>query len=367
MKKFALIMILAVLLTALSSCGGDSGNEKETTLSLEELVDSISQAINDGTYGTLPNLAPEVEVKVYDTYAEITGCKNAIGGITIPAEYDGKPVTKIASEAFLGYSSMTSIVLPDSLTEIGDRAFLGCMGLTAVTIPDSVKVIGESAFYGCPALRAVNIGAGVTEIKSTAFGYCLLLDTINVAAANTAFAGADGVLFSTDMKTLISYPCGKAAESYAIPAGVTTVKNFAFAYAQNLMSLTVPDSVTSLGDNTFRSCTKLESVTLGTGLTFIGANTFISCTSLKSIVIPEGVKTIGYIAEEKECGGSFTGCSALTEVSLPATLTNIYLLSFSECKALTKISFAGSAADWAKVSVSEGNDNIKVAAVSYGK
>jgi hypothetical protein len=169
------------------------------------------------------------------------------------------------------------------------------------------------------------------------------------------------------MKNLISYPSGKAAGSYTIPAGVTAVKNSAFAYAQNLTSVIIPDSVTSLGDNTFRSCAKLENVTFGTGLTFIGANTFISCTSLKSITIPEGVKTIGYLEESKECGGSFTGCSALAEVSLPTTLTNIYLLSFSECKALTKISYAGSAVEWSKVGVSEGNDNIKVAAVSYGK
>ncbi len=367
MKKILLMLLALLLAAALTSCSGGSGSGKETTINLDELVESISKAINDGTYGTLPNLEPEVQIKVFDTYAEVTGCVNAIGSVTVPAEYDGRPVTKIAANAFESMRNMTSIVLPESITEIGSMAFFGCVGLTSVSIPDSVKVIGDNAFYGCSALKTVSVGAGVTEIGTTAFGYCISLENINVSPANTAFSSADGVLMDAAAAALIAYPAGKTDESYAMPEGIVTVRNFAFAYAQNLKAVTVPDSVVSLGDNTFRSAAKLESITLGKGLTFIGANTFVSCTALKSIAIPEGVVSIGYLDGTTECGGSFTGCSALTDISLPSTLKSIYGQSFSECKVLRSISFAGSSAEWASVSIGEGNENLKVAAISFGK
>ena len=43
--------------------------------------------------------------------------------IVIPSVYNGKPVTSIADSAFSGYSSFTSIEIPDSITSIGDYAF----------------------------------------------------------------------------------------------------------------------------------------------------------------------------------------------------------------------------------------------------
>ncbi|MBO5773374.1 MAG: leucine-rich repeat domain-containing protein, partial [Clostridia bacterium] len=51
--------------------------------------------------------------------------------------------------AFSGCSSLTSVVIPDSVTSIGSDAFSGCSSLTSVVIPDSVTSIGYNTFYGC--------------------------------------------------------------------------------------------------------------------------------------------------------------------------------------------------------------------------
>ena len=44
-------------------------------------------------------------------------------------------------------SSITKLVIGDSVTSIGERAFRNCTSLTSVTIPDSVTSIGNYAFY----------------------------------------------------------------------------------------------------------------------------------------------------------------------------------------------------------------------------
>ncbi len=368
MKKIALFIIAALLLVAtLASCGTDRGEGKDET-DIYDLIDSISRALEDGSYNTSPGIiTPELEFRAYDSYAEVIGCKNAIGEVEIPGEYEGKPVTKIAAEAFADSRSITMIRLPEGLLEIGDKAFFGCVSIAEIIIPDTVKKIGDYAFFGCFALGSVELGAGVETIGTEALGYCLSLSQIKVDVSNAAYSDIDGVLMSADKTVLVSYPAGKPGGEYTIPDGVLTVNNFAFAYAQNLVHITVGDTVNSLGDNTFRQCAALESATLGSGLTHIGANTFVSCTSLTKLTISEGAVTIGYLDGEAERGGSFSGCVALAEINLPSTITAIYAQSFSDCKALKTINFAGSSSDWNAITRGAGNDALSSASVNYGK
>ena len=46
-------------------------------------------------------------------------------------------------------TEITNLIIPNSVTSIGGSAFSGCSGLTSVTIPNSVTSIGGSAFSGC--------------------------------------------------------------------------------------------------------------------------------------------------------------------------------------------------------------------------
>ena len=107
---------------------------------------------------------------------------SALKSITIP--YGVKIIGKIQTEtdgyghkckpcegAFQGCSSLTSIVLPDSLVSIGDNAFSGCSSLTSITIPASVINFGGGSFSGCSALSSVKCALKWnTNFLGTPFG-----------------------------------------------------------------------------------------------------------------------------------------------------------------------------------------------------
>lgn len=56
---------------------------------------------------------------------------------------------------------------------IGKFAFRNCNSLTSVIIPSSVTEIGEYAFYYCSSLASINIPSSVTTIGGYAFENCI--------------------------------------------------------------------------------------------------------------------------------------------------------------------------------------------------
>ena len=140
-------------------------------------------------------------------------------------KYTFKDNTAIRDSAFWTCYSLTSVVIPDSVTNIGDSAFYGCSGLTSIVIPDSVTSIGNWAFNNCSGLTSVTIGSGVTSIGGSAFNKCSGLTSI------------------------------------VIPNSVTIIANNAFSQCNGLTSLTIGNSVTTIANWTFSNCSSLASIT----------------------------------------------------------------------------------------------------------
>ena len=244
-------------------------------------------------------------------------------------DLSGSTFTSIGYAAFFDCTSLTSVVIPNSVTSIGDAAFSNCTGLTSVVIPNSVTSIGDYAFSNCTGLTSVTIPKSVTNIGGGLFVACTSLTAINVDAGNSTFSSQDGVLYNKAKTTLIAYPAGKTGNTFTIPNSVTSIGDAAFSNCTRLTSVTIPNSVTSIGYGAFDGCTSLTSVTIPNSVTSIGNFAFDGCTSLTSVTIGNGVTSIGY--------GAFYGCTSLTSVTIPNSVTSIGGGAFERCTSLASV------------------------------
>ena len=320
-------------------------------------------------------------------------------------EWDGTPWYSVSSQ-------VKSVVIKDGVTSIGDCAFGGCISLTSVSIPDGVISIGFAAFESCSLLTGVTIPNSVTGIGDYAFGYCSSLisvtipgsvtsigeaafaggsTSVNVSRENKNYCSVDGGLYDKQ-KTTIFHPGKIQNGAFRVPDGVNRIGDSAFFDCTSLTSVIIPKSVTSIGSLAFLGCIRLTNVTIPDGVTSIGDAAFAgSSTSINvsrenknycsvdgglynkqkttifhpgkiqngTFRIPDGVTSIGDYA--------FDGYRSLTNVTIPDSVTNICYGAFLDCIKLTDVYYDGTASDWAKITIEEGNEDLTNATLHCAK
>ena len=113
------------------------------------------------------------------------GC-NKMSSITLPNSGSSKLLT-LENNVFKDCASLTSVVLPTTVTSIGLGAFQGCAKLSAIDIPSKVTAIEDDTFNGCAAMKDVifytdAVSTGITSIGKNAFNGCSSLRTISIPA-----------------------------------------------------------------------------------------------------------------------------------------------------------------------------------------
>jgi len=371
---------------------------------------------NDGTLtisgsGAMTDYASEDEVPWHKFADSITNV--AIGS----------SITSIGDYSFSGCSALTGISGAATVASIGDYAFADCDSLTTYTIPDSVKHIGSGAFSSCRSLSEVYFGKYAQTIGDYSFSGCDALSYITsfpstlTSVGDYAFYGCsalDYVVFNSDLDSIGSYSFADCTDLYEITLkNVSSIKDYAFSGCTGLYSVTFyGEAPTSIGSNAFKGCEtyciyppaaknwtesikqnyggtinwalgcgdlwsnlfwileedgiltisgtgvmsdftsssfasstapwyelreSVKSVVICDGVTSIGNRAFWGCTNLTSVSMPDSLTKIGSSSSYHGYSFVFYGCASLKQINIPKNVTSIGLADFAYCSSLTDI------------------------------
>ena len=363
MKRFNLLMMVIVLATLPAA-----------TLQAQEGGPDYKHKLIDGLWYTLDSV----------NYCATVGCRlgsygyEYSGDIVIPEKvvYNDASYTVVGIEeqAFRG-SSITSLIMPNTITTIGKSCFCYCYNLNPVILSENISELPSESFYEC-AIKSIDFPEGLKTIREKAFKRCYSLRSVDLhgitAIEKEAFsectALTSAVLPSVDtIPARLFSDCNKL-HSVVIPEGVETISVQAFWNCAALQSVKFPESLVSIGTSAFVGC-GLTSLFIPSKVNHIEMlafdyNPFSSiavaadnavfdsrndCNAIidtetntlllgcKATVIPDDVTSIG------QC--SFADCKGLTSIVIPATVRNVGGSTFSGCRDLQSVTFLTTTTD----------------------
>ncbi|MDO4193738.1 MAG: leucine-rich repeat protein, partial [Erysipelotrichaceae bacterium] len=371
--------------SAFSGCSG------LTSVEIPETVTRINPAAFSGCTGLSSVKIPHFLMMDNSVFYGCTELKTA-GPIGSGSNFEFGWSDSIPANAFNGDNCLTSIVIPEGVTYIGYDAFDGCTDLASATLPGSLTEISAYqsgifnncpklttagpigsgsniefgwttsipayAFSECSSLTSVVIPEGITEIGGLAFSKCTDLTKV-IIPESVAEMGSVGSGIFRDNPKLVSagpidsdsniefgwtaaiperafYDC-KYLSKVIIPSGITEIGYTAFNNCEGLKTAgpTGSDSniefpwTDEIPDSAFSGCTGLTKVTIPDTVTSIGKSAFSWCTNLTDITLPDGITSIG--------SSAFSVCSSLSKINIPKNVTFIVASVFSRCSSLISI------------------------------
>lgn len=301
--------------------------------------------------------------------------------------------------AFFNCDKLASVILPNELKKIGNGAFCSCRSIKNIIIPNSVTEIGACSFSHCDSLTSVILGSEVKIIDNYVEGGCFgrhkSLNILIVDKNNKVYDSRNDCngIIETHTNTLIY-----GIKATVIPNDVVSIGNNAYSECANLTEVHIPYSVNKLDTASFYGCTNLRTVIcdaktpptvnygafgdvqLSEATLYVRARSVREYTTAKVwrdfgkiIALPfqqidgvyydildEGKKTACVIAGPEKYRGdiiikcsvtidgskydvveidekAFLGCTEVTSIHIPQSITTIGQQAFDGCTDLTSV------------------------------
>ena len=248
----------------------------------------------------------------------------------------------VKNDVMEGCKGLTSVVLPSSLLSIGDAAFKDCSNLVIQSLDiQNLASIGIRAFQNTKLKQITNLG-DVSTISDSCFENCTNLLLVNIspnvtAINNNAFKGCSG-LQTVNITDIDAWVNINFKNNYSNPVSI----------AHNLyLNGNLINSFDFTGKNqvkqyVFYGCSNLSDVTIPNTVTSIGNYAFAN-TGLTELSIPDGTIIGECIVEGCELSSLVATSTTFVRLhksytgdyTVPTGVTTIKDYAFNGCSTLT--------------------------------
>lgn len=204
-------------------------------------------------------------------------------------------------------------------------------------LPSTIYYTGDDGVqepnpYTVTELRFSPYGNSVTSVNNN-YTALVLPDTLtDIGGSLSGFKNVTEITIPGSVKVFnATLQYMKQLRTLTFEEGVEEIASGSVVSGcKNLTTIHLPSSLQKLsGTGTFSGASALTDITLPEGIAITEGSTFSECTSLKSIELPASITTIpSYM---------FAGCSALERVTAKGTITTIGNSAFKSDTALTEI------------------------------
>lgn len=263
-------------------------------------------------------------------------------------------VTNVGTGCFLGCSKLSKVTLSQSLLNVSSMLFQDCQALTSIIVPDSVTSIGRGAFYNCKSLSEIILPDHPISIYYNFIDYTQFFKDKSNWENGVLYVGKHAICNNSDFKTVANY---------AFKDGTLDIADTAFYYnCDALETLVIPSTVKIIGAKAFYGHSKLTNVTIDTeGLTlgvdvftgsaFLANNTIDGVAYINDIVVGIDKSYAGSTLSIKEGTkriidgkmlSSSSDASKFTAIVFPDSLQIIGNENFYSFKNVTSVTFGKS-------------------------
>lgn len=309
--------------------------------------DLISSYDEDGNYiGEIARVAEgeysgditiPAEIQYYDEWEKKTYTYK-VCEIAESAFKDNDNITSLNIQAYVknvnvsACHNLKALILSDSVETL-DCEY--CGSLTSLTIPTGMTYL--QSLRGCNGITSLTIPKNITKIGDYAFDGMEKLRSITIEDSDDML-NFEGDPFESDCNVETLY-LGRDIDNTS--------------WFESLVSVELGANFTKLYDEMFMDCSELKEFTARGPVTAISESAFSGCSSLTTIDLPKTVTTIGEYAFDysgletislpqslTSIGENAFAYSDLTSITIPNSVTSIGESTFYGCENLTSVTFS---------------------------